>query len=258
MKDGWDDQKEDLLYSWTNQIAINRKAHYEAVIRCRRWYYVLKVPHIFLISLNLALTIVDTETVGRSFRVFLLVTSIIVAILLFFLDSIMTLLGWSEASIQHAGTVRELDSLKFEMQRELYTPIDERRHWEPLMVFVTEKINQINSTKTNKLLSKDFDDSMVDILSMQWRGIGDNKSPRKTKKLFDDMDTELQDIIEQGKIYETMKENKKEKNKSLWKRVIDAVKGNKDTSDPGIEMTENMSEEEDRESMTMEEEDEIV
>ncbi|MCA9330193.1 hypothetical protein KDA11_06090, partial [Candidatus Saccharibacteria bacterium] len=200
----------------------NRKAHYEAGVKCRQGYYALKIPFSFLIAVNLLLSALEILGFTGSGRIAFVVISAVIAMLILFMDLVISLLSWSEAREKHANTVQQIDSLRFEIQREYYTEIEHRRKWEPLMVFITEKINQINSTKCNDLLSKNYDDSLMDVMSLNWR-----YGNKKQKK---EVNNELEDLMTEADMYFKQPEHLEPPRKNLWKNIVDRVMHRADSS----------------------------
>lgn len=208
----WTPEKERLLKSWTNQIGLNRRAHFDARIRCRNYFYSLKIPFSFLIAVNLLLATLEVLGFKGTSKIIFIVISALVAMLILFLDLVISILGWSEAGEAHAATVRDLDTLRFEIQREYYTEVDKRRKWEPLMVFITEKLNQINSTKSTALLRKNFDDSVIDVMESDYT---------HGTHMHGDMADQIQDLLEEVRPSIERKNSPKE---SLWKVAIDKLR----------------------------------
>lgn len=163
----WNDNTEDMINTWLNQISLNRKAHSKAKNRCIFGHYCILIPLALLTAANLIVSILSTEQFSKNGKITYNVFSILIAVFVAIFIGLDKIFNFELAKEAHTDTVREYDALKYEIQLILNLDRSDRRKLEPFMVFITQKFNQINMTK-NPTFLWGYDDELASIGSVKW------------------------------------------------------------------------------------------
>lgn len=165
----WTENSEDVIYTWNNQISLNRRAHAKARKFCIYGYYIILIPEVFLTACNLIISILSSlsNNFDNTGYIIYMTFSITIAVLLAIFVGLNNIFNFSNAVQAHTNTILLYDSLLYEIQLTMNLEIQYRRRLEPFMVFITQKFNQINMTK-NIMFLWNYDDELASINSIKW------------------------------------------------------------------------------------------